>query len=194
MTAIFFLWFSRDISHCQDLEPVVEASGEIKNKLGKAESVQGHVSWGKESSTDFGLGFHLPHFFTSRRGQLTNRIRQTWHHWKRYSSHRQSLRGFSLAYNERNHHLTYNFTWRKNVAESDASPEVRRSLGHSLLSSLTYSFSLNRLNSHIRPREGYALNITTQVAGLGPGANFVRFIKQARDVVLKFFELYLLNI
>ena len=158
---------------------MAEASGELKNKFGKAEAVQGNVSWGTDNSTAFSFALHLPHFITSRRGQLRKEIHQTWHHWKRFSSHSQSLRGFKVAYREKNHALAYDITWRKNTVDAEASPAVRRMMGHSLLSALTYSYTLNRLDdARLRPTRGYALSTSTQIAGLGIGDNFVRFVKQ----------------
>jgi outer membrane protein insertion porin family len=62
-----------------------------------------------------------------------------------------------------------------------AGRSVRRQLGHSLLSSLTHTYTLENRDSRLRPTEGWGVRVTSQLAGLGLDANMVRFVKEVRE-------------
>lgn len=83
--------------------------------------------------------------------------------------------------------LAYDLTWRENWGDpssASCSPAVRRELGHSLLSSLRYEYTLDRRDSRLRPSRGYFVHTTSELAGLGPHPNLVRFFRQVRHTAL----------
>ena len=78
------------------------------------------------------------------------------------------------------HDLGYHLTWRTLTDPSHmSSPSIRRQLGHSLLSSLKYTFKLDLRDSHMRPTRGYAFVSTSQLGGFGD-SRFLRFVRQVK--------------
>ncbi|KAK9283362.1 hypothetical protein L1049_011604 [Liquidambar formosana] len=63
-----------------------------------------------------------------------------------------------------------------------SSRSVRRQLGHGLLSSLKYTFKIDRRNSPVRPTRGYAFVSTSQIGGLVPDNRSLRFLRQEFDL------------
>ncbi|KAF2296292.1 hypothetical protein GH714_037273 [Hevea brasiliensis] len=92
--------------------------------------------------------------------------------------------GLSLGLvSSRNHDLVYNLSWRTLTDPSQmASRSIRRQLGHGLLSSLKYTFKIDRRNSPLRPTHGYAFVSTTQIGGLAPDSRSIRFLRQELDL------------
>lgn len=100
--------------------------------------------------------------------------------WQEFSSYKEGLLGLSLClFSTRHHDLVYNLGWRTLMDPSImSSRSVRRQLGHGLLSSLKYTFKIDRRNSPARPIKGYAFVSTTQVGGLSPDHRSLRFLRQ----------------
>ncbi|KAF2296301.1 hypothetical protein GH714_037318 [Hevea brasiliensis] len=91
--------------------------------------------------------------------------------------------GLSLGLvSSRNHDLVYNLSWRTLTDPQMASRSIRRQLGHGLLSSLKYTFKIDRRNSPLRPTHGYAFVSTTQIGGLAPDSRSIRFLRQELDL------------
>lgn len=102
--------------------------------------------------------------------------------WLKYSSYTEQIIGLSAGIvSDTRHDLSYNVTWRMLKDPSHmASPSVRRQLGHGLLSSLKYTFKIDERDSAFRPTRGYAIRSSTQIAGIGPQSNLLRFFRQVR--------------
>lgn len=82
-----------------------------------------------------------------------------------------------------NYDLAYNISWRSLTDPSQtASRSIRRQLGHGLLSSLKYTFKIDRRNSPLRPTRGYAFVSTSQIGGLIPDYRSLRFLRQEFDL------------
>ncbi|KAF2319155.1 hypothetical protein GH714_013613 [Hevea brasiliensis] len=96
----------------------------------------------------------------------------------------EKIIGLSLGLvSSRNHDLVYTLSWRILTDPSQmASRSIRRQLGHGLLSSLKYTFKIDRRNSHLRPTRGYAFVSTTQIGGLAPDSRSLRFLRQELDL------------
>jgi len=78
-----------------------------------------------------------------------------------------------------NHNLSYNLTWRKLTDPARmSSNSVQEQLGHSLLSSVKYAYTVDQRDSSIRPTRGYAFLSSSQVGGLAPGSRYSRFLRQ----------------
>ncbi|KAK1283051.1 hypothetical protein QJS10_CPB21g01355 [Acorus calamus] len=92
--------------------------------------------------------------------------------------------GFSVGLlTTKYHDLAYNLTWRTLTDPSSMSSKpIRRQLGHSLLSSLKYTYKVDQRNSQLRPTRGYAYALTTQLGGLAPDSRSLRFIWQEIDL------------
>ncbi|CAI5961188.1 unnamed protein product [Closterium sp. NIES-65] len=57
-----------------------------------------------------------------------------------------------------------------------------RDLGHSLLSAVRYIYSIDKRDSQVRPRTGYAMRATTELAGLGTDPKLVSFLRQELEL------------
>lgn len=100
--------------------------------------------------------------------------------WLKFSSYKERLLGLSVGLISTQHHdLDYNLTWRTLSDPSHTSSKsVRRQLGHSLLSSVKYTYKVDRRDSHLRPTRGYAFASMSQIGGLGPDSRSLRFVRQ----------------
>ncbi|CAI7884708.1 unnamed protein product [Closterium sp. NIES-53] len=70
------------------------------------------------------------------------------------------------------------------LVHSVCSPAVQRDLGHSLLSAVRYVYSIDKRDSQVRPRTGYAMRATTELAGLGTDPKLISFLRQVRTTEL----------
>lgn len=88
------------------------------------------------------------------------------------------------------HDLAYNLSWR-NLSDPShmSSKSIRRHLGHTMDSSLKYTFKIDRRNSHIRPTFGYALMSSSQIGGFGD-SRVSRFIRQVTSLFLFCFSTF----
>lgn len=136
------------------------------------------MAYGGDHMAEVSSGVYLPRF----RGlaPMTARVFLLSQDWLKFSSFKERTLGFSLGLvSSRNHDLVYNLSWRTLSDPSQtASRSIRRKLGHGLLSSLKYTFKIDRRNSHLRPTHGYAFVSTTQIGGLAPDSRSIRFLRQ----------------
>ncbi|CAI5506039.1 unnamed protein product [Closterium sp. Naga37s-1] len=68
------------------------------------------------------------------------------------------------------------------VVRGVCSPAVQRDLGNSLLSAVRYVYSIDKRDSQVRPRIGYAMRATTELAGLGTDPKLVSFLRQELEL------------
>ncbi|KAF5741955.1 sorting and assembly machinery component 50 [Tripterygium wilfordii] len=159
-----------------------EGSLKYKNLFGYGDLWDGSLAYGFDHSAEVSAGVYLPRFkglvtpVTARLSLLTqDRLR--------FCSYKERLMGVSLGlFSTKYHDLMYNLSWRTLTDPSQmASRSVRMQLGHSLLSSLKYTFKIDRRNSSLRPTQGYAFVSTTQLGGLAPDTRSLRFLRQEFD-------------
>ncbi|KAJ4953012.1 hypothetical protein NE237_029844 [Protea cynaroides] len=161
----------------------LEGSLKLKNLLGYGDIWDGSGAYGWDQTSEISTGVSLPRF-KGLVTPVTARISLLSQDWLKFSSYKEHLLGLSVGLiSTRNHDLSYNLTWRNLTDPSQmSSRSIRRQLGHSLLSSLKYSFKVDKRDSPLRPKRGYAFLSTTQIGGLTPDNRSLRFLRQEFDL------------
>lgn len=113
--------------------------------------------------------------------------------WQEYSSYRERQLGLSLGLLSTKHNdLVYNLGWRTLTDPSQMSSRtIRRQIGHGLLSSLKHTFKIDARDSPMRPTQGYACVLTSQIGGLSPDPRCLRFLRQV--LCFPFIEVLMLH-
>ncbi|XP_073100773.1 uncharacterized protein [Elaeis guineensis] len=162
---------------------LLEGSLKLKNLSGYGDIWDASGAYGWDQTSEISAGLSLPRF-KAISTPLMARVSLLSQDWLKFSSYKEHLLGLSFGLLSTTHHnLAYNLTWRTLTDPSRmASKAVRRLLGHSLLSSVKYTYKIDRRDSHLRPTRGYAFLSTTQVGGLGPYSKSLRFFRQDFDL------------
>ncbi|XP_058007811.1 uncharacterized protein LOC110668376 isoform X2 [Hevea brasiliensis] len=160
----------------------VEGSVKYKNIFGYGDLWDASLAYGGDHMAEVSSGVYLPRF--KRLAPVTARVFLLSQDWLKFSSFKERTLGLSVGLvSSRNHDLVYNLSWRTLTDPSQmASRSIRRQLGHGLLSSLKYTFKIDRRNSPLRPTHGYAFVSTTQIGGLAPDSRSIRFLRQELDL------------
>lgn len=160
----------------------VEGSLKSKNWLGYGETWDGTGSYGWDKTSEMSVGLSYPRFKGFPAALLT-RLSLLTEDWVKWSSYKERLFGLSVGLVTDEHHdLTYNLTWRSLMDPSHrASRSIRRQLGHTLLSSIKYTYKIDERDSPVRPTRGFAFASTSQIAGIGPDSRLLRFVRQELD-------------
>ncbi|KAF4387353.1 hypothetical protein G4B88_026432 [Cannabis sativa] len=161
----------------------LEGSVKYKNWLGYGDLWDGSLAYGPNQTSEISAGVFLPRF----KCFLTPVVARAFllsQDWQEYSSYKERQLGLSLGlFSTKNHDLAYNLGWRTLTDPTQmASRTIRRQLGHGLLSSLKYTFKIDRRNSGVRPTRGYACVLSSQVGGLSPDPRCLRFLRQEFDL------------
>ncbi|KAK1271478.1 hypothetical protein QJS04_geneDACA006035 [Acorus gramineus] len=161
----------------------LEGSLKLKNTFGYGDIWDASLRYGWDQTSDISFGVSLPRF-KSLSTPLMARVGLVSQDWLKFSSYKEQLLGFSVGLlTTKYHDLAYNLTWRTLTDPSSmSSKSIRRQLGHSLLSSLKYTYKVDQRNSQLRPTRGYAYALTTQLGGLAPDSRSLRFIRQEIDL------------
>ncbi|KAK7379392.1 hypothetical protein VNO80_04851 [Phaseolus coccineus] len=160
-----------------------EGGLKYKNLLGYGDLWDASLAYGGSQATEVSVGVFAPRL----KGLLTPlvaRLSMLSQDWQEFSSYKEQLLGLSLGLiSTRHHDLVYTLGWRTLTDPLQmSSRSIRRQLGHGLLSSLKYTFKIDRRNSPIRPTKGYAFLSTTHFGGLTPDHRSLRFLRQEFDV------------
>ncbi|OIV97430.1 hypothetical protein TanjilG_16191 [Lupinus angustifolius] len=160
-----------------------EGTLKYKNFLGYGDLWDASVAYGANQATELSVGVYAPRL----KGSLTPlvaRLSMLSQDWQEFSSYKERMLGLSLGLISTKHHdLAYTLGWRTLTDPSQmSSMSIRRQLGHGLLSSLKYTYKVDRRNSPIRPTKGYAFLSTTQFGGLTPDHRSLRFLRQEFDI------------
>lgn len=157
----------------------LEGSLKFKNLLGYGDIWDASGAYGWDQMSQISAGVTLPRF-KGLATPIMARLALLSQDWLKFSSYKERMLGVSFGMiSTQNHDLAYNLTWRTLTDPSSmASKSIRRQLGHSLLSSLKYTYKLDTRNSHLRPTSGYALVSSSQIGGLGPDNKSLRYIHQ----------------
>ncbi|KAF6164896.1 hypothetical protein GIB67_017099 [Kingdonia uniflora] len=160
----------------------LEGSLKLKNLFGYADIWDGSWAYGWDQTSELSSGISLPRF-KGIKTPLTARVSLLSQDWLKFSSYKERLLGLSVGlFSNRNHDLAYNFTWRNLTDPSQmSSKSIRTQLGHSLLSSVKYTYKVDQRDSPIRPTQGYAFVSTSHVGGLTPDSRSLRFLRQDFD-------------
>lgn len=160
-----------------------EGSVKYKNWLGYGDLWDGSLAYGPNQTSEVSAGVYFPRL-KRLVTPLVARLSLLSQDWLEFSSYKEQSLGLSLGlYSTKYHDLGYNLGWRTITDPSQmASNSVRRQLGNSLLSSLKYTFKVDKRNSAVRPTRGYAFVSTSQVGGLAPDHRSLRFVRQEFDL------------
>lgn len=160
-----------------------EGSLKFKNLFGYGDLWDGSLAYGPSQTSEVSAGVLLPRFkgFVS---PVTARAFLLSQDWLELSSYKERMAGLSLSlFSTRHHDVVYNLGWRTLTDPSQmASKSIRRQLGHGLLSSIKYTFKIDRRNSPLRPTRGYSFVSSSHVGGLAPDNRSVRFVRQEIDL------------
>ncbi|KAF8394881.1 hypothetical protein HHK36_018818 [Tetracentron sinense] len=161
----------------------LEGSLKLKNLFGYGDLWDGSWAYGWDQTSEISAGVSLPRFKRLVTPVMA-RVSLLSQDWLKFSSYKEQLFGLSLGLvSTRHHDLAYNLTWRTLTDSSQmSSRSIRRQLGHSLLSSLKYTFKIDRRDSPLRPTRGYAFVSTSQIGGLAPDSRSLRFLRQELDL------------
>ncbi|CAJ2644096.1 unnamed protein product [Trifolium pratense] len=156
-----------------------EGTLKYKNLLGYGDLWDASLAYGANQATEVSLGLYAPRL-KGTSNPVVARLSMLSQDWQEFSSYKEQLLGMSLGLISTKHHdLAYTLGWRTLTDPLQmASRSVRRQLGHGLLSSLKYTFKIDRRNSPIRPTKGHAFVSTTHLGGLTPDNRSLRFLRQ----------------
>ncbi|XAR71906.1 hypothetical protein NMG60_11018359 [Bertholletia excelsa] len=162
----------------------LEGSLKLKNIFGYGDLWDGSLAYSWDQTSEVSAGVSLPRFKRLTTPVLA-RVSLLSQDWVKFSSYKERALGLSLGLlSSRNHDLTYNLSWRTLTDPLQmASRSIRRQLGHSLLSSLKYTYKIDQRNSPLRPTKGYAFVSTSQISGLIPDYRSLRFFRQEFDLL-----------
>ncbi|KAG5239994.1 hypothetical protein OIU78_006547 [Salix suchowensis] len=161
----------------------LEGTLKYKNIFGYGDLWDGSLAYDCDHKAEASAGVFLPRF-KGLRNPVTARLFLQSRDWLKFSSFKERSLGLSLGlFSTRNHDVVYNLAWRTLTDPSRmASSSIRGQLGHGLLSSLKYTFKIDRRNSPLRPTRGFAFVSTTQIGGLAPDSHSLRFLRQELDL------------
>lgn len=161
----------------------LEGSMKLKNPLGYGDFWNASGSYGWDQTTKISAEVSLPRF-KAVSTPLAARLSLINQDWLRFSSYKESQLGLSFGLLSTSHHdLAYDLAWRRLTDPSHmSSKSIRRQLGHNLISSVNYSYKIDRRDSHLRPTSGYAFLCKSLLGGLGPTSKSLRFIRQEIDL------------
>ncbi|KAK9700003.1 hypothetical protein RND81_08G210300 [Saponaria officinalis] len=161
----------------------LEGGLKLKNLFGYADIWDGSLSYNWDMTTQVSAGVALPRIkrWVTPLFARASLLSQDWQNFSSYKEQALGL-GFGLL-STKNHELMYNLTWRTLTDPSQMSgASVRKQLGHNLLSSLKYTFKVDKRDSPLRPTQGYAFSFSTVLAGLNPDDRSARFVRQELDL------------
>ncbi len=155
----------------------------MNSPLGYAEQLSfgGDVGSNKSNTIWFNLTKPRPY---GRRMVVALRTNQLYHSYQQWSSYNEKVRGslLSLASENGTHALTYEAAWRQLSATQHARPSaaVQAQLGDQLKSALHYVWRRTSSMGEGAGNSGtsWGVRSSSEVAGLGPDSNLLRFFKQ----------------
>ncbi|XP_011035899.1 PREDICTED: sorting and assembly machinery component 50 homolog B-like [Populus euphratica] len=161
----------------------LEGTLKYKNIFGYGDLWDGALAYDCDRKAEISAGVFLPRF-KGLVTPVTARLFLQSQDCLKFSSFKERSLGLSLGlFSTQNHDLVYNLAWRTLTDPSRmASSSIRRQLGHGLLSSLKYTFKIDRRNSPLRPTHGFAFVSSTQIGGLAPDSHSLRFLRQELDL------------
>ncbi|KAJ1962777.1 hypothetical protein GGI12_002442 [Dipsacomyces acuminosporus] len=159
-----------------DDEGMANVTGRLNNIWGAGESFEANYSRGSKTQAAFQGVLRVPvHADPQQRFEIS--AHQVSLDNRPYCSHDELRRTLGAAYrlggSFGSHEVMYSASWRNicNLGEK-ASPSLRSEAGHSLKSSVAYTFIHDSRDSHTVPTCGNLLKIATELAGLGGDVQF----------------------
>ncbi|KAI3432894.1 hypothetical protein D9Q98_010476 [Chlorella vulgaris] len=167
-------------TYMQGTEGSVETSVNLTNPLGYAEQVSLGVEYGTQATNVYTLALTKPK--PLGRSLLADvRLHQQVHSCQTWSSYVELVRGgaVTLSSEDGRDAVSYELGWRRLSGPGrTASRAVLGQLGDRLLSAVKYVRRADTFDNPIYPTQGCGYRCETQLAGLGPDTNLLRFVKQ----------------
>jgi outer membrane protein insertion porin family len=170
-----------------DREASIDGSLIWRNLFGRAETLRARAGWwggggghsaafGDTPSNSLDVEFIKP-FFPLRSLNLYARAGQALRNHEDWSSYSVNVRSAEIGLDTPVGRFAYQSAWRElcDVGKS-ASILVRDDAGHTLKSSFLHHLIIDQRDNPVLPKQGYALEFDTELAGLGNTGN-VRFAK-----------------
>lgn len=166
----------------------LEGSLKLKNLLGYGDIWDASGAYGFDQTSEISVGVALPRF-KAISTPITTRISLLSQDWLKFSSYKEHLLGLSVGLiSTKKHDLSYSLTWRNLLDPSRMSSKaIRSQLGHSLLSSIKYTYRIDHRDSNVRPTRGYAFQSSSHIGGLGPDSKLLRFFRQVNSFMFSCF-------
>ncbi|KAK3118194.1 hypothetical protein QOZ80_9BG0695540 [Eleusine coracana subsp. coracana] len=160
----------------------LEGSLKLKNLFGYCDTWDVSGGFHLDQTAELSAGVEIPRIGALPTPLIT-RISFLSEDWLK-SSLKEHLMGVSVGLlSTMNHNLAYNLTWRTlNDPARMSSNSTQEQLGHSLLSSIKYTYKVDQRDSCIRPTRGFAFLSSSQVGGLAPESKYSRFLRQEFDL------------
>ncbi|KAJ1643867.1 hypothetical protein J3B02_003535 [Coemansia erecta] len=161
-----------------DSEGMASVTGRVSNIWGGGESFEANYSRGSKTQAAFQGTLSAP-LDADPRKRLEATANQAILANRPYSSHDELRRTLNIAYKQDTfggmHELCYSLSWRDicNLG-LHASPSLRRDAGHSLKSSIAYTFSSDSRDSATVPTCGSYARVGTELAGIGGDVQFAK--------------------
>ncbi|KAI8326150.1 hypothetical protein GQ54DRAFT_139399 [Martensiomyces pterosporus] len=159
-----------------DDEGTASVTGRLNNIWGGGESFEANYARGSKTQASFQGVLSVPlHADPQRRFELS--AHQANLDNRPYCAHDELRRTLGAAYRVRNslgsHELLYSASWREicNLGKT-ASPSLRSEAGHTLKSSVAYTFIHDDRDSQTVPTCGNFVKTSTELAGLGGDVQF----------------------
>ncbi|KAK3119541.1 hypothetical protein QOZ80_9AG0672010 [Eleusine coracana subsp. coracana] len=160
----------------------LEGSLKLKNLFGYCDTWDVSGGFHLDQTAELSAGVEIPRIGALPTPLIT-RISFLSEDWLK-SSLKEHLMGVSVGLlSTMNHNLAYNLTWRTlNDPACMSSNSTQEQLGHSLLSSIKYTYKVDQRDSGIRPTRGFAFFSSSQIGGLAPESKYSRFLRQEFDL------------
>lgn len=177
MSSIFLLLNMLQTRSCS-----IDGSLRFKNLFGYCETWDASGALALDQTLELRAGVAVPRLGVIPT-PLTARVSFLSEDWLK-SSLKEHLMGVSVGLlSTTNHNLAYNLSWRTITDPARKfSNSIREQLGHSLLSSIKYTYKIDQRDSSIRPTRGYAFLSSSQIGGLAPDSKNTRFVRQELDL------------
>lgn len=167
----------------QQGEGSMEVSVGLNNALGYAEKLDVEFIKGHERSNSCTLAWNQPRVGNVDVDVVTRAFQQV-SCSKRLSSFDETARGVSVtAVGGGPATVDYSLVWRE-IADPTrlASKSIRHQLGHSLKSSVSYTYQVDERDRPVRPGAGYLARVRSELAGVGWDPQMTRFLKHEAEV------------
>ncbi|PVU87071.1 hypothetical protein BB559_006245 [Furculomyces boomerangus] len=155
----------------------------VRNVFGGGESLEFKNRVNKSSGVSLQTVFSAP-INANPLNRLDLLANQGWANYQLYSGYKEVLREFSARYiklGTTSHEFGYNASWRE---ISDLIPTVsnriRSEAGHSLKSSLNYTFLYDNLDELKTQKTGSKIKLSAEVAGIGGDVFFAKSTAESK--------------
>lgn len=171
-------------TYVQRFDACVEGMFKVRNLTGNCEHQSLEVSRSLGNTIDLAYKYRQPRIY-GWPVHVINMVHQRYESFQRESSFTEMLRGGSVdaVTSDGRHSLGYELSWIQLAdARRRASPEVLSQMGDHVKSALRYTLVHDGRDNPVYPSRGAAARLSTELAGLTPDADAVRYVRQTVDL------------